>query len=113
MRAALEAVMASVPPPARGVQAPELDPGALQDAALQELRGALEQSLGLREDWLRESEEQLVELVSVIARRVIAREVRSDPGLVRALVREGLEALGEGIAWWCAWAKRSPPLRIS
>ncbi len=94
MRAALEAVMASVPPPTHGQVGVGLDRDALQDAALAELRGALEANLGLRDDWLRESEEQLVELVSVIARRVIAREVRSDPGLVRSLVREGLGALG-------------------
>ncbi|MGE0326275.1 MAG: FliH/SctL family protein [Polyangiaceae bacterium] len=93
LRAAMDAVMASVPPPVRPPVA-ELDSQALQDAALTELRAALEASLGLRDDWLRESEEQLVELVSVIARRVIAREVRSDPGLVRSLVREGIEALG-------------------
>ncbi|MCA9640298.1 MAG: hypothetical protein H6718_17995 [Polyangiaceae bacterium] len=94
MRAAMDAVMASVPPPVRPPQVAELDALALQDAALSELRAALEASLGLRDDWLRESEEQLVELVSVIARRVIAREVRSDPGLVRSLVREGIDALG-------------------
>lgn len=94
MRAALEAVMASVPPPGRAAAVPQIDPAALQDTALAELRSALEASLGLHDDWLRESEDQLVELLGVIARRVIAREVRMDPGLVRSLVREGLEALG-------------------
>lgn len=42
-----------------------------------------------------ESEDRLVELALLVARRVIAREVSMDPGVVRDLVREGIVALGE------------------
>jgi flagellar assembly protein FliH len=42
-----------------------------------------------------ESEERLVALALLVARRVIAREVSMDPKVVLGLVREGISALGE------------------
>jgi hypothetical protein len=38
---------------------------------------------------------EIVELATVIARRVIGRELSIDPGLVEGLVREGIDALGQ------------------
>ena len=44
----------------------------------------------LREDLLLDAETQLIELAGVIARRVVARELRTDSSFLRSLVKEGL-----------------------
>lgn len=63
------------------------------------LVSAFEQALGLlaseRERLLVETAGQVAELAAMIARRVIGRELSLDPMLVRELVREGIEALGQ------------------
>lgn len=60
---------------------------------------AFEESLALlgqeRARLLTETAVQVAELALLIARRVIARELSLDPMLVRELVREGIEALGQ------------------
>lgn len=48
-----------------------------------------------RERLLVETAGQVAELAALIARRVIGRELSLDPMLVRGLVREGIEALGQ------------------
>lgn len=63
------------------------------------LVSAFEQALTLlaseRERLLVETAGQVAELAALIARRVIGRELSLDPMLVRELVREGIEALGQ------------------
>ena len=72
----------------------ELIPRADEEAA-----AALKQALGefaeTRMRMLARAEQDLVQLVETICRRVLAREVSLDPRLVHGLVREGLTALGE------------------
>jgi flagellar assembly protein FliH len=64
-----------------------------------QLVAAFEHALALlgheRERLLTETAVQVAELALLIARRVIARELSLDPMLVRELVREGIEALGQ------------------
>lgn len=50
---------------------------------------------GERERVLSETAAQIAQLAVLIARRVIGRELTLDPTLVRGLVREGIEALGQ------------------
>jgi flagellar assembly protein FliH len=66
-----------------------------EEEAISAIRAAVEAAAVDRARQLLDSERQLVELALIIARRVIAREVSLDPGIVRGLVREGLSALGE------------------
>jgi flagellar biosynthesis/type III secretory pathway protein FliH len=66
-----------------------------EEEAICAIRAAVEAAAADRTRQLLDSESQLVELALIIARRVIAREVSLDPGIVRGLVREGLNALGE------------------
>jgi len=56
---------------------------------------AIAELSSLREDLLRDAAIQLVELAGVISERVISRELRTDSGFVRALVKEGVEALAQ------------------
>jgi len=72
----------------------EIAPRA-EEEALSSLRGALARHEADRAGRSRALEEQAVVLALVVARRVLAREVSLDPTVVRALVREGLEALAE------------------
>jgi flagellar assembly protein FliH len=64
-----------------------------------QLTAAFEQALTLlareRERLLVETAGQVAELAALIARRVIGRELSLDPMLVRELVREGIEVLGQ------------------
>jgi flagellar assembly protein FliH len=55
---------------------------------------AVEQLYEARAALLEGAELELVQLVRSVARRVIERELLTDPGLVEGLVRAGLEALG-------------------
>lgn len=59
-------------------------------AALAEAIESLEQA---RRDLLYGAEPRLIELAALIARRVIARELKTQPDLVADLVREGMDAL--------------------
>lgn len=56
---------------------------------------ALEQLAAARMRVLDETRAQLAELATLIARRVIGRELSTDPRLVLGLVQEGLDALGQ------------------
>jgi len=59
-------------------------------AALAEAIESIEQA---RRDMLYGAEQRLIELAMLIARRVIARELKTQPDLVADLVREGVDAL--------------------
>ncbi|MFQ5693869.1 MAG: FliH/SctL family protein, partial [Nitrospinota bacterium] len=58
-------------------------------------REGLEQLNRLREDILRENEEHLAAVAVAVAERVIHREVQTDPGVVRSVVRAALAAAAE------------------
>lgn len=67
---------------------------AVDDEALATLTRAVREITTLRDEIFATTEQQLVELVGLVVRRVVAREVSVNPRLLRGLVREGLEALG-------------------
>ncbi|HVU05610.1 MAG TPA: FliH/SctL family protein [Polyangiaceae bacterium] len=69
---------------------PEPDP-ALTDAFV----AATDALARAREIVLKDSAEEVVELAITIARRVIGRELATDPSVVERLVREGLASLGQ------------------
>jgi flagellar assembly protein FliH len=71
-------------------QAATVDP-----ALVQALEDAVLLLAGERERVLSETAGQIAQLAVLIARRVIGRELTLDPSLVRGLVREGIEALGQ------------------
>ncbi len=75
--------------------------------ALEQTRAALEQAVTLLETALdtlaapleqidREVTEHLVEMVIAVARHLVRRELRTDPGQVVAVVREAMEVLPTG-----------------
>ncbi len=72
----------------------DLNPRA-DEEAVQAIEAALAEVVAERQRQLMDAEEQLLELVSVIARRVIARELSLDPSLIRGVVTEGVLALAE------------------
>ena len=78
-------VAAAVEPPV-----PSIDP-----ALVHALEHAVLLLAAERERVLSETAGQLAQLAVLIARRVIGRELTLDPSLVRGLVREGIEALGQ------------------
>jgi flagellar assembly protein FliH len=65
------------------------------DALLGRLEAALHDLEATRTTMLEASERQLVELAFVIARRVVAREIATDPATMLELAREGITALTE------------------
>ncbi len=73
----------------------DIVPAFEQEASAQIAKAVADLSR-LRDDLLRDAEFQLVELAGVIARRVVARELRTDSGFLRSLVKEGIAALAEG-----------------
>jgi hypothetical protein len=94
----------SISPAAPAVAAKEMvaaEPARAPEPAAPDpqLIAAFEHALTLlgheRERLLTETAVQVAELALLIARRVIARELSLDPMLVRELVREGIEALGQ------------------
>lgn len=80
------------PPKAPDTLVDELIPRADEEAA-GVLSEALSDLAAQRAQFLASAEDDIFQLVKLIAERVIAREVRSDPRVVTALVREGLAAL--------------------
>jgi len=72
---------------------------AAQSARMEGAIGALERAVEelsvLRTRTLDETEEQIVVLAAAIARRVIGREMTTDPELMLALAAEGIDALSE------------------
>lgn len=75
----------------------ELIPRA-DEEAVAALAGALTEFGQQRARLLADAEGDLFALLKVIAERVLARELRSDPRVVLQLVREGLSALSSGDA---------------
>jgi hypothetical protein len=73
----------------------DLVPRVEEEAAVA-ISEAIERFVAERRSALDAAEGQLVELVKVICRRVLMREVSLYPELILSLVREGLEALGAG-----------------
>jgi len=67
-----------------------------EEEAVHAIKEAIEQFTEERARALEQSEKELVELVKVICRRVVLREVTLSSSVVEALVREGLSALGRG-----------------
>jgi hypothetical protein len=87
-------------------RAPELEPRRpdtmiddivprAEEEAFGAIRDAVARAEAAREQQFSEAERRLVDLAMLVARRVIAREVSLDPGLIVGLVREGMAALGE------------------
>jgi hypothetical protein len=67
-----------------------------EEEAVQAIKAAIEQFAEERARALEQAEKELVELVKVICRRVVLREVSLSSSVVEALVQEGLSALGGG-----------------
>ncbi len=72
----------------------EIVPRAEEEAFVA-IREAVARAEATREQQFSDTEGRLVDLAILVARRVIAREISIDPGLVIGLVREGMSALGE------------------
>jgi flagellar assembly protein FliH len=66
-----------------------------EEEAVAAIKSAIEDFTNERARSLAEAEKELVELVKVICRRVVLREVSLSSSVVEALVREGLLALGK------------------
>src|SRR5262245_60046705 len=65
------------------------------DAMLRRLTQTLEEITGLREQMIRQTEEQMVHLALGVARRIVHREVTLDKDLLIAMARVALDRLGE------------------
>lgn len=65
------------------------------EAMLRRLGETLNEIAGLREQILRQSERQLVELALALARRIVHREVARDDEFLMALARVAVDRLGE------------------
>ncbi len=87
---------------------------ALEEEAAAQIGRAISELSRLREDLLLDAETQLIELAGIIARRVVARELRTDSSFLGSLVKEGLAALAEGdqvvVRLGSAFAPHSEPL---
>jgi flagellar assembly protein FliH len=88
-----------IPPQESQVRRPdtvidEIVPRAEEEAFVA-IRDAVVQAQAVREKQFADSEQRLVDLAILVARRVIAKELSLDPGLVRGLVQEGIAALSE------------------
>lgn len=68
--------------------------GQRAEAMLRRLAATLEELGTLREEMVRQTEQQLVQLALAIARRVLHREASIDPELAAALAHVALERLG-------------------
>lgn len=82
------------PPRRRDTMVDDIVPRAEEEAFVA-IREAVARAEAAREQQFAEAEGRLVDLAMLVARRVIAREVSLDPGVVVGLVREGMAALGE------------------
>jgi len=82
------------PPRRRDTMVDDIVPRAEEEAFVA-IREAVARVEATREQQFAEAESRLVELALLVARRVIARELSVDPGIVVGLVREGIAALGE------------------
>lgn len=68
--------------------------GKRAEAMLRRLAQTLEELSGLRDNMVRQTERELVQLSVAIARRVLQREITVDPELTAALAHIALERLG-------------------
>jgi flagellar assembly protein FliH len=68
--------------------------GKRAEAMLRRLAQTLEELSGLRDNMVRQTERELVQLAVAIARRVLQREITVDPELTAALAHIALERLG-------------------
>ena len=68
--------------------------GKRAEAMLRRLAQTLEELSGLRDNMVRQTERELVQLSVAIARRILQREVSVDPELTSALAHIALERLG-------------------
>ena len=68
--------------------------GKRAEAMLRRLAQTLEELTGLRDNMVRQTERELVQLSVAIARKVLQREVTVDPELTAALAHIALERLG-------------------
>ena len=82
------------PPRRRDTMVDDIVPRAEEEAFVA-IREAVARAEATREQQFADAESRLVDLALLVARRVIAREVSLDPGVVIGLVREGMAALGE------------------
>jgi hypothetical protein len=67
-----------------------------EEEAVAAITAAIEQFAQERAHALEQAEKELVELVKVICRRVVLREITLSSSVVESLVQEGLSALGRG-----------------
>jgi vacuolar-type H+-ATPase subunit E/Vma4 len=79
----------------RDTMVEELVPRA-EEEAVAAITAAIEQFAQERAQALERAEKELVELVKVICRRVVLREITLSSSVVESLVQEGLSALGRG-----------------
>lgn len=79
----------------RDTMVEDLVPRAEEEAVIA-IQAAIDQFAEERARALEHAEKELVELVRVICRRVVLREVSLSSAVVEALVKEGLSALGGG-----------------
>lgn len=68
------------------------------DAMLRRLGETLEELAGLRALLLQQAERQVLQVALAIARRILQREIDSDPDLLGAMARVALDRLGDGEA---------------
>ena len=79
---------------AQGERAGREAGGKRAEAMLRRLAQTLEEISGLRDNMVRQTERELVQLSVAIARRILQREVSVDPELTAALAHIALERLG-------------------
>lgn len=73
-----------------------LEAGAKRtEAMLRRVAQTIEELAGLRQTIIRETERQMVQLALMLARKVVARELATDPDLVAAMAHVALDRLGE------------------
>lgn len=73
-----------------------LEAGAKRtEAMLRRVAQTIEELAGLRQTIIRETERQMVQLALLLARKVVARELTTDPDLVAAMAHVALDRLGE------------------
>jgi hypothetical protein len=94
VRESIPARAPDVEPRRRDTMIDDIVPRA-EEEAFGAIREAVSRAEAVREQQFSDAERRLVDLAMLVARRVIAREVSLDPGLVVGLVREGMAALGE------------------
>jgi vacuolar-type H+-ATPase subunit E/Vma4 len=97
-------------PPIPDLRVPDFGPGGgrrrdtmvedlvprAEEEAVAAITAAVEQFAQERAHALEQAEKELVELVKVICRRVVLREITLSSSVVESLVQEGLSALGRG-----------------